>query len=307
MKNVIVVGSLNMDLVITTPYIPKKGETMHGSNFFINPGGKGANQAVAASKLGANVSMIGCVGNDDFGNILINNLNKYNVNTKYVVKTDEASTGVADILISDGDNRIILDSGANYYLTKEDVKTGLDELSNPGDIVVLQLEIPLEVVEYTIKYAKEKQMTVMFNPAPAQKLSKELLKYIDILVVNETEAEVLLEESNLKNFKKALLEFRDIGILNPIITLGENGSIAFENEEIIKQKIFKTNVIDTTAAGDTFLGAIVSKVSNNITLKESMEFASCASSFTVSRKGAMSSIPTYIEVESYLKGKKTND
>ena len=190
MKNVYVLGSINMDMVITTPYIPKEGETLMGSNFFLNGGGKGANQAVASAKQNVITYLIGNVGNDVFGKDLYSNLCDYNVDCEFVCKLNNSTTGVAMIIVHNNDNRIILDSGANFCVSNNQIDDALKTAQN-GDIFVCQLENNLNAVVYGLKCAKEKNMITIFNPAPAKVLDKDIYNYVDYLILNETECEIL--------------------------------------------------------------------------------------------------------------------
>lgn len=299
---IFVLGSLNMDLVINTKKIPEKGETITGSGFIANPGGKGANQAVAASKLGADVEMIGCVGKE-FGNELINSLIDNNVGTKFLVRHNEISSGIAVITVVDGDNRIILDSGANSFCNNNDVDKAF-QTACKGDLLICQLEIDSLVVEYAIKKAKELGMTTILNPAPAMELHNEALKYCDYFIPNQSEC---LFYTNLfpDNEEKALhcaRYFKELGIKNILITLGDKGSFYYSNKENFYIKSFPTDIIDTTAAGDAFIGAFAYILSLGKDVKEAMIFASAAASIAVSKKGAQISLPYKEEVLEKLKG-----
>ena len=212
MKNIYILGSLNMDLCIETPYIPAQGETITGSNFLTNGGGKGANQATAAQKLGGNVFMCGAVGCDSFGDILVKNLSDLNVNVQNVKRVEGVSTGIAVIILSQNDNRIILDKGANGHVCEKDVDLFLAN-AEEGDIFLTQLEIPIEVVGYALKKAKEKKLITILNPAPATKDVIEYLKYVDIITPNETEMDILGGKDSLIN----------CGIKKIIMTLGSKG------------------------------------------------------------------------------------
>ncbi|MEG1706457.1 MAG: ribokinase, partial [Clostridia bacterium] len=215
MKKIYVVGSLNMDLVINTPYLPQKGETMFGNDFFSNCGGKGLNQAIAIAKLGGNVEMIGCVGDDEFGKQLIQNLLTCGAQTQNISVVKNVSTGTAIILVCDCDNRIILDAGANSELTFEAVKSGLVN-ANKGDLLICQMEIPLEVVKQTIIYAKSIGLFTILNPSPARKLDSELLQKIDLLVPNETELQALTDTDSIQQGISNLLE---LGAKEVIVTV----------------------------------------------------------------------------------------
>jgi len=287
MKKIFITGSINTDLVISTPYIPKKGETLTGSNFFSANGGKGANQAVACSKLGGKVYMCGCVGNDSFGENAIKTLKECGVDVSNVKVINNNPTGTAVIIIENGDNRIILDKGANFYLSKNDIDKFL-ETAEKGDYYLTQLENPIDVVGYGIKKAKEKGLIVFLNPAPANIEILPYLKYCDYIIPNETETEILGGKENLKN-----------SIKNLIITLGSAGyEIISENSDVIYPCI-KVKAVDTTSAGDTFCGGLLARLSQGKTIEESAIFASKAASIACTKQGAQPSIPTKEEVENF--------
>ena len=285
MKKIFIVGSLNYDLVINAPYMPVGGETLKGSDFMTNCGGKGANQAYACGKLGGNAYMCGCVGNDDFGLRLIHSLNSAGVNTDYVTKTNKTSTGVAVIVVTEGENRIIIDSGANGLLESSHIDKML-EIANEGDIYLTQLENPIDVIGYGLKKAKEKGLFTVLNPAPASLEIKKYFNYVDIITPNETELEIL-------GGKSALF---DGGIKTIITTLGANGyEIADKNGAKIYPCI-KVKAVDTTAAGDTASGGLCVGLSQNKSLEESMAYGSLAASIACTRRGAQQSVPTKDEV-----------
>lgn len=300
MKNIFVLGSINMDMVISTPYMPKNGETLTGSNFFLNGGGKGANQAVAAGKQGGNVKLVANVGSDVFGADLITKLEEYNVNTKYVSTLNNVNTGVAMIIIEDGDNRIILDSGANGKVTKEQIDVALAEAS-AGDIFITQLENNFDAVLYGLKTAKEKGMVTIFNPAPAVPLDNEYFSYVDYLVINETECEIFtkilpIDEDTMN---AAYSTLKGMGVGNLIITLGSKGSVCFTGGEKLNIKAHKINAVDTTAAGDTYVGSFASQLALGKSVEDSLTYASLCSALTCLKKGAQQSIPTKEEVIQY--------
>lgn len=303
MSNIYVLGSVNMDLVITTPYMPINGETISGKDFFLNPGGKGANQAVAAAKMDVKTFLIGNVGNDIFGESLLKTLKGYNVDTTYV-KAIDSSSGVAMIVIENNDNRIILDGGANIKVNNKQIDEALVN-AKENDIFITQLENNLDAVIYGLKKANSKNMTTIFNPAPAIKLDNEVYKYVTYLIVNESECEILtginpVDENKAKDAYKHL---NSLGVKKLIITLGSNGSICFDNDRVYKIKANKIKPVDTTAAGDTFVGALASKLSLNESLEDSLNFASIVSSLTCLKKGAQQAIPTLSEVNEYLKNR----
>ena len=287
-----------MDMVITTPYIPAEGETLTGSNFFLNGGGKGANQAVAAAKQNVKTYLIGNVGNDIFGKDLINNLSDYNVDTKYLHKLNETPTGVAMIIIHNNDNRIILDGGANHKVTYSQIDEALNT-AEENDIFITQLENNMNAVAYGLIMAKEHKMITIFNPAPAKEINKDLYNYIDYLILNETECEILsgLYPNDESSIRKV---YEKLGVNNLIITLGSKGSLLVKKEEIIKINPNKVDAVDTTAAGDTYVGVFASQLVKGKTEVDALNYASIASSLTCLKEGAQQSIPFENEVLEYL-------
>lgn len=295
MKNVYVFGSLNMDLVFKSNVLPKSGETLSGDDFFINEGGKGANQAVAVSKQGCKTYMIGAVGLDVFGKKLVETLTNYHVDTTYVMKKENVSTGVAGILIYEHDNRILLHGGANQTLTKEDVDRGLEKIDSQ-DIFITQLENNIEMVEYGLKKAKEKGALCIFNPAPAKKIAEDALSCVDILILNESECETL-SGFNLDEQEKLKSYFLSLNISHIIITLGSKGCLYIHQDQNQNYPAYKIKALDTTAAGDTFVGCFAAQYLKNKNIQESIEYATKASALTCLKEGAQQSIPTREEVE----------
>ncbi len=287
MKKIYILGSINTDLVINTPYIPNKGETLTGSGFFTARGGKGANQAVAAARNGGQVKFLGAVGNDLFGKEALESLNKEGINTSHVKVLEDTPTGTAMIIVCEGDNRIILDTGANHKVTNMDVDNFLNR-ADKGDIFLAQLENPIEVVGYALRKAKEKKLMTFLNPAPANKDIIPYLKYVDVLVPNEGECELLGGEEQLKKLIPTL-----------IVTLGSQGFKYIDKSMNCPFPCIKVKAIDTTAAGDTFLGALLAKYSKNDNLIEAACYGSLAASIACTRKGAQPSIPTEEEIKAY--------
>ena len=287
MKNIYVVGSINTDLVINTPYMPKAGETLTGSGFFTAHGGKGANQAVAAARLGGKVKMCGCVGNDNFGMSAINALQVEGIDVENVRQIDGVPTGTAVIIVENGDNRIILDKGANGQLTESDIDKAL-ETAMGGDIYVTQLENPIEIIGYGLKKAKEKGMFVVLNPAPANMEIEPYLDYCDLITPNETEVELLGGREKLLGQVNTLL-----------VTLGGDGFEIITKESMQKYPCIKITPVDTTAAGDTLCGGLVAMLAEGKTLEEAALFGSKAASIACTRKGAQPSIPKREEVETW--------
>ncbi|CRF31781.1 ribokinase [Brachyspira suanatina] len=283
-KKILIIGSINKDLVVTAPRFPKEGETILGSNFYTGNGGKGANQACAIGKLGGDVSILSAVGDDSFGKDLCNALIYNNVNTDNLIIKNNVSTGIAVITVTDyGANNIIVAQGANALITKDDIK---EELISLYDIVVMQLEIPLEIAEYSAYIAKKLGKTVVLNPSPAVKLNKDFLSYVDILIPNETEIDII----------GGIDYVFECGVKNIILTLGANGCDLINKDGRKHFEAYKVDVVDTTAAGDSFLGGVVRMIANNKSIEEAIIFATKVANITVTRKGAIDSIPTYDEV-----------
>ncbi len=283
-----IVGSLNADMCIESPYVPKAGETVTGGGFLVNGGGKGANQAVAAGKLGGKVKMCGVVGDDAFGDMLLGNLKNVGVDVSNIERKQGVSTGVAVIVLSEGDNRIILDKGANACLTEEIIDKFLAD-AKAGDIYLTQLENPVGVIGYGLKKAKEKGLTTVLNPAPANKEIMPYFKYVDIITPNETECEIF-------GGKEALFA---AGIKTLVVTLGKDGYEIADINGSKKYPCMKVAAVDTTAAGDTFCGGLVAMLSEQKTLEEACGFGSKAASIACTRKGAQQSVPSRSEVENY--------
>ncbi len=296
MKKILVIGSANADLTIHADRMPLLGETIEGYDFAINSGGKGANQAVAVAKLGGNVKFLGAVGNDSNGEMILNNLIESGVEFSGY-KTDDFSTGTASITVINGDNFIILNSGANGSVTPEIIDE-YSHLISESDILIMQLEIPVESVIRAAEIAKENGTIVVLNPAPYKSLPDEFLKNVDIIIPNEHEA-YLLTGINIESdddCKNAVLSLTSKGIKTTVITLGGKGCVYNIGSDVFFRNAEKTNVVDTTSAGDTFIGAVCCGMAEGMSLTECIDFATKASAITVSRKGASCSIPTRDEI-----------
>ncbi|MBM7606226.1 ribokinase [Metabacillus crassostreae] len=290
--NITVIGSLNMDIVTKTSTIPNVGETVLGDSFFTIPGGKGANQAVAAARLGGHVNMVGRVGSDAFGSQLKDELHKQGVNLDNVKPVTHLSTGVATITLSNGDNSIIVVPGANYEVTPEVVLQVEEEIAT-SDILLLQLEIPLDSVIEAVRVAKKHHVPVILNPAPFLLLPKEVLQEVDYLTPNEHELNLLISSYEWSDDELDQLRGKCI------VTKGERGISFFEgNEQLIPS--YKVDVVDTTGAGDSVNGALAVAISNGLSLKEACRFANAVGALTVTKLGAQSGMPTKSEVESFL-------
>jgi ribokinase len=298
-NKILVVGSANTDLVIHTDRMPKIGETITGSDFAINAGGKGLNQAVAIAKLGNDVSFLGAVGNDINGTMLIDTLKGYGID--FIGKrVDGVATGTAVITVVNGDNCIILDEGANGTVSPQLAEENAEKIKN-SDFVVLQLEIPLETVVKVCEIAKEGNTKVILNPAPYKDLPEKIYSMIDFLIPNEHEAENItgIKIDSDENCIKAVNKIMEYGVKNVIITLGEKGCVYNDGSEIFFSPAVKCKVVDTTCAGDSFIGALLVKLSQNKPLDEAVKFAGKVASVTVSRQGAAKSVPCIEELKEY--------
>ena len=297
-----VVGSSNMDLVVKSNRIPAVGETILGGDFIMVPGGKGANQAVAAAKLGAEVYFVAKLGNDVFAEQSLANFMKETVNTKYVIQTGEAPSGVALIMVDDGgNNSIVVAPGANQTLLPADVENAKQDIASCG-AVVAQLEVPLETIEYAAKMANDLKVPFVLDPAPARELGPELLGMVDVLTPNETEAQILTgievtDEESARAAAKNLLE-RDIKAV--ILTLGDKGYLLADNEQAQYVSARKVDAVDSTAAGDAFTGSLAVGIARNKALSDAALFANYVAALSVTKMGAQSSMPTLQEVESFM-------
>lgn len=292
MGKTVVVGSINVDLVFTSDIRPKAGETVMGSTFSTIPGGKGANQAVAASKLGASSCMVGCIGNDQNGEYSINNLNLMNVDTSCIKKTDNAPTGVANIVVAEHDNSIIVIAGANYEITKEDIDSCKDVILS-ADIVLLQLEIPLEVVEYTANLCRKNNVKVLLNPAPAVELPETLIENATYITPNEHELNIILGKQN--NVDETIKMYPN----KIIVTMGSKGVKYFDGKEMKIIPSYNVEVVDTTGAGDTFCGGLAAALVSGYKLEEAIKFANKAAAISITKLGAQSGMPTLEEFNNF--------
>lgn len=289
-----VVGSINVDQTVIADRIPLKGETLFGNSINYIPGGKGANQAVAMAKLGAEVSMFGCVGDDENGQQMIDNLRKYNINVNNIKVEKGVPTGIAIITLGNDDNTIVVIKGANGKVDKAYVDSIKDDLLK-NDMVVLQHEIPLDSVHYIINLCHEKNIPTVLNPAPAANVPMDIIDKVTYITPNEHEVGLIFgkdksPEELLKKYPKKL-----------IVTLGSDGvTCALNEKEILKVPVRKTKVVDTTGAGDTLNGAFCVRICNGDDIKKALTYANVAASLSIEKLGAQSGMPTNSEVEKIM-------
>ncbi|NMM55524.1 ribokinase [Paenibacillus aquistagni] len=303
MSKLIVFGSLNMDITIEADMLPQQGETIAGRNFMTNPGGKGGNQAVAAAKMGAATCMIASVGKDVFGDKLSEQLAAAGVDCSNIHIAEHTPTGVAMITCIDGDNRIILSHGANHALTAEDVEQALGKVGQPGDMFLTQFECDYESTISALHTAKKQGLYTVLNAAPAQHIADQAYQDIDLLIVNQTECAFLtnIHPQHVEDCEEAIAYFHSKGVDSIIITLGSEGSVTLEQDKLIHIPSYKMEqVIDTTAAGDAYIGALAYAMLKHQDLARSMEFATKAAALTITKRGAQQSIPTLSEIEHYF-------
>lgn len=284
-----VVGSINMDMTVTTERIPKKGETLAGKDLHYIPGGKGANQAVAMARLGADVEMFGCVGNDANGVELLRKLQTEGVKTEHIRIVDGIPTGLALITVGENDNTIVIIAGANGKVDKDYVDSISEELKK-SDLIVLQHEIPIETVEYLVEFCNDNGIDVLLNPAPASPLKKEIIDKVSYLSPNEHEAKILFGENNNEELLKKYAE-------KLFITLGSRGvTTCLKTGEILVVPARPAKVADTTGAGDTLNGAFAVKIAEGAGIAEALRFANVAASLSTEKFGAQGGMPTREEV-----------
>jgi ribokinase len=297
-RKIVVVGSSNMDMVVKTNHIPVPGETVLSGSFFMNPGGKGANQAVAVARLGGEVTFISKMGNDIFGKQFSQLFSDEGIDTRYIMSDEDLPSGVALITVDDaGENSIVVASGANANLQSSDMDGSLMQIAVSG-ILLVQLEIPMDTVNYVVKYAHENGVKVILNPAPANVLSQELLECIYILTPNKTEASMIsgIEVTDMESAKQAARLICGKGAKNVVVTMGPLGAVICKSGECSMVSARQVETVDTTAAGDVFNGALAVAVSEGKDLEEAVDFACEAAAISVTRLGAQSSIPYRTEL-----------
>jgi ribokinase len=305
--HILVVGSLNMDLVVQMPAIPRPGETLIGGRFATFPGGKGANQAVAAARLGSHVAMIGRVGGDAFGEQMLKIIGDEGIDIRFVGVDVHSATGVALITVdAHGQNSISVASGANFTLTVDEVRLAWQQIPHV-DLLVMPLETPLETIETAAIIAKERGARVVLNPAPARDLDEDLLRKVDFLIPNETETE-RLTGSKIQtevDARRAGIALLGRGVGSVVLTLGEKGAMVIEGAPTRPDcqliPAFPMPVVDTTAAGDAFVGALATGLGEGLSLIAAARFASAAAAISVTRAGAQPSLPYRREVDQIVR------
>ncbi len=297
-KNILVIGSVSIDNVIYTDELPKGGTTVFGTKFISNVGGKGANQAIAIKRLGGEVNYIGAIGNDEEG-LRIERFLKENALNSTLLKKKE-NTGIASITIDNktAENRIIIIPGANLSLSKKDIDDNIDKFKN-ASYLLIQLETPIETVCYALKLAKKLNMTTILNPAPYKALPEDIFPYIDYFIPNEHEIDGYVLDAIDDEIEKGKYMLAK-GVKNVIITLGSRGALLVNKDKEILFTAKKVKAVDTTAAGDSFVGTFVNELNKNKSIEKAIEFAIKASAITVTKRGAIQSLPTKEEVDKII-------
>ncbi len=298
--NIVVVGSSNTDMVIRVPRLPAPGETVLGGTYSVSAGGKGANQAVAAARAGGRVAFIAKVGRDDFGSRAIEGFQRAGIDTTWVSQDPDAPSGVAMIYVdAEGENSIAVAAGANERLSEVDILSAKEVIAG-ATVLLVQMEIPLKTVEAAVSTAAEAGVQVILNPAPAQPLSREILRHVSVLTPNETEAALLLRETIINNYEQAARKLREKGVKTVIITLGSRGSFVSDERFTGMVPAYKVKATDTIAAGDVFNGALAVALSEKKTMEEAVRFASAAAAISVTRRGAQASAPAAGEIIKFM-------
>ncbi|MFO7697093.1 MAG: ribokinase [Anaerolineae bacterium] len=303
MSDIVVLGSLNMDLIVRTARIPRPGETVHGNDFRTVPGGKGANQAAAAARLGAHVTMLGRVGQDAFGDEMLDNMLTQGVETNCILRDRREPSGIALIEVQeDGDNSIVVAPGANGRVSIDDVDRATDLIWG-ASFLVAQFEVPLPVVRHAIGIAASKGVPVVLNPAPAYAVDAAFLEGVYCLVVNETEAETLsgLPVADLAGARAAATELQAMGVPVVIVTLGGDGALLMGEGHTLHVPARSVEVVDTTAAGDAFIGGLVASLDRGLDLPDAVRYATCAGTLATTVLGAQTSLPDKAAVDAFYR------
>jgi ribokinase len=305
--DVVVIGSSNMDMVVRCAELPLPGQTILGDNFVMNPGGKGANQAYASAKLGAKTQLVARVGNDLFAEQSCRSFSEVGLGVEHLERDENTPSGVALIFVDEsGENQIVVAPGANNKLSPADVDDARELIQN-AKVMILQLEIPMKTVVHAAQMAIENETTVILNPAPARPLPSELLEKVDILIANETEILVLTgaDEVGMHTAAAACKPLHEAGVDTVIMTLGKEGALVTSREGDTRVPGFIVKSVDTTAAGDTFAGAIGCALAEGQSIEEAVRFANAAGALACTKQGAQISMPTRAEVNDLLQNGET--
>ena len=309
MPSIVVVGSSNTDMVVRVPHIPVPGETVLGEDFIVAAGGKGANQAVAAARLGATVYLVACLGEDTFGDSAIASFRREGIRTDYVVRYAEAPSGVALIFVGEeGENSIAVAPGANEHLSQEHLESAKKAIIE-SDVMLLELEVPLTTVSRAISMACQAGVRVILNPAPARPLSDELLAQVDIITPNESEASLLtgVDVTDLTSAKEAARALLRTGVGTVVITMGQRGALLTRDDDMVLVPGFAVEAVDTTAAGDAFNGGLAWAWGRGMELDTAVRLVNAVGALAVTKMGAQPSLPTLKEVKAFLAGRGASD
>ena len=297
MPNIVVVGSANTDMVVKSPRIPGPGETVIGGEFLLAAGGKGANQAVAAARLGADVTFVACLGTDIFGDQAITGYQREGIDTSYIARDPEAASGVALIIVdAHGENSIAVASGANAHLSAADVERAADRIAQ-ADILLVQLEIPVDAVRAAVKLAHDAGVPVILNPAPAQEMDPALLNMVTLATPNEHEIRVVVGQQDQDAAISAMLK---AGTQTVLVTLGKRGVLWASGKTRTRIPAFQVQAVDTTAAGDAFNGGLACALGRGEAIADAIRYANAVAALSVTRMGAQPSLPTADEVDTFL-------
>jgi len=297
MPNIVVVGSANTDMVVKSPRIPGPGETVIGGEFLMAAGGKGANQAVAAARLGAQVTFVACLGNDVFGDQALAGYQREGIDTTYIVRDAQAASGVALIVVdAHGENSIAVASGANARLSSTHVERAATRIAQ-ADVLLVQLEVPIEAVRAAIELAHRSDVPVILNPAPAQQMDAGLLKQVTVATPNEHEIKVVVGQQDQNAAIAAML---DAGTQTVLVTLGQQGALWAEETSRTQIPAFQVRAVDTTAAGDAFNGGLACALGRGAAMADAIRYANAVAALSVTRMGAQPSLPTAAEVDAFL-------
>jgi ribokinase len=304
MKKIFVFGSLNMDFIFSLKRLPKQGETILSDDYQTSPGGKGANQAVACAKQGVETIMLGSIGADGFSDTIKQSLSQYHVQTSYLQVVDHTATGVACIWVKDGDNQIVVYPGANHHHQMKHIESVLKTQANPGDYLLMQMEIPKQVIEKTVDLAKSLDLEVVLNLAPYGALSGDVLSQIDLLIINQIEAEALLSKPLGGPMDAIMKDIQSLGPKRTILTLGKKGSYYYDGLNYFHAPAYLVNTVDTTGAGDAYIGAFVASQLSGVSIEDSLKRASACASLTIQKVGVHEAIPTDDMITEFLEEKE---